>query len=374
MFRRLAVGLLLLPTLLFVGCEDELPLGAIAQVGTNLVSQEEFEDLKAAYEAAGRVPDKDDQPKEYESFEQRLAEHLVALEILRQEAPGLGVSITEADVQSEVDRISRMFLSEEAFEAALEKQGLTPEQLARSLRESLLFEEVKSAVTSEVKVTDEEAEAYYEDHKSEYVEQESRDVRHILVSPFARSDEGSEDGSADQRDWAEAETKAERARSEIQNGSSFVTVVEKYSDDDATRDTGGELGAITRGLMVPAFEAVVFDLQIGEISEPVKTQYGYHVIEVTDITPERQLSFDQVKEKIESALLEAEQAEAWEEWLAAAHSRLGVEYLAGYEPKSDGRVSGRVDRNASATDGSVSDSADSSGPSTTEGATESSEE
>jgi foldase protein PrsA len=359
LIRRRAGGLALLPFLLFgglvsaglvfTGCDGDLPQGSIAQVGTNLVSQDEFDRLKAAYEAAGRAPEKDRQPEKYESFEQGLAEYLVTLEILRQEAPALEVTVTEAEVRAEVERIKQMFLGEEEFEAALEAQGLTLEQLTQSLREGLLIERMKAAVVGDVTVSEEEAQAYYETHKSEYVEQESREVRHILISPFTKAMDGTVATSATQQEWDAAEAEAERARSEIQNGSDFVTVVEKYSDDEATSELGGELGAVTRGLMVPAFEVVVFNLQAGEISQPVKTQYGYHVIEVTDITPERQLAYDQVKENIKTALLEAKQAEAWEQWLTLTQVRLGVQYLAGYRPDSDELAAGQAGMGATTT-------------------------
>jgi foldase protein PrsA len=334
--RRLALlGLLLLSLFILVGCGDDLPQGAIAQVGQKLVSQEEFDGLKAAYEAAGRAPDKDRQPEEYESFEQALAEYLVTLEILRQEAPSLKVSVSEADVRSELEQIGQMFQGDDKFEQALEAQGLTLEQLTQSIREQLLIKKMKAVVTGDVTVTEQEAETYYEEHKDEYVEQESRDVRHILVSPFKTTVDGVVATTATQDQWDAAEAEAEKARSELQNGASFITVAEKYSDDEATKNSGGKLGAVTRGLMVPAFEVVVFNLQIGELSQPVKTPYGYHVIEVTDITPERQLSYDQVKDNITAALLEQKQAATWQKWLTLAQARLGVEYLAGYRPPSE---------------------------------------
>lgn len=335
MIRRLAGGLLLLPLLLFVGCQSDLPQGAIARVGERLVSQGEFEQLKATHEAAGRAPDKDKRPKDYENFEQALAEYLVTLEVLRQEAPGLGVSVAERDVQNELAQIKQMFQgNEERFEEALKTQGLTLEQLTQSIREDLWLQEMKVAVTGDVTVAEAETAAYYEAHKADYVEQESRDVRHILISPFATMVDGTAATTAGQDEWDAAKAEAEKVRSEIQNGADFVSAAEKYSDDAATKDSGGKLGAVTRGLMVPAFEVVVFNLQIGERSQPVKTQYGYHIIEVTDITPERQLSYEQVKEKIRSALLEDKQAATWRQWLNLAQARLGVEYLSGYKPKT----------------------------------------
>ncbi|MBN1320549.1 MAG: peptidylprolyl isomerase [Thermoleophilia bacterium] len=340
MIRRLAIGLLLLPLLMVLGCQSDVPEGVIAQVGMNSVSQEQLDSLKAAYEAAGRAPDKGKQPDEYERFEQALVEYLVALEVMRQKASAFDITITEGDVRDALGQIRQMFQGDDdKFEAALERQGLTLEQMTQSVREGLLLDEMKAAVNDDVTVGEEDVQAYYETHKAEFVEQEFRAVRHILISPFKTDEDGVVSATATQAQWDAAKIEAEKVRSQIQNGADFVSMVEKHSDDNATNEGGGKLGAITRGMLVPVFEEAVFGLQSGDLSEPVKTQYGYHLIEVTDITPEQQLSYDQVMESIRSGLLEQKQEEAWGRWLDKAKAELGVVYRSGYEPRPAGRSS-----------------------------------
>jgi len=337
--RRLALTaallLLLLSTLSASACQSDLPAGNIAQVGTAYVSQDTFDTLEAAYVAAGKAPNKGSQPDEFRKFEQGLAEYLVILEVLRQEASAFDVTVTDSDVQNELVKAKQMFMGDEAkFTAALEKQNITLEQFTQSLKDSLWLERMKAAVTKDITVTDDETQQYYEQHKAEYVEQESREVRHILISPFAKQLDKTVSTSATQAEWDAAKSEAERVRSEILNGADFEGEAEKYSDDEGTADSGGELGAVVRGQMVPAFEEVVFALKKGDLSEPVKTQYGYHLIEVTDITPEKQIAFDQVKEKIRSALLARKQSETWDAWLASKEAELGVVYRKGYQPPS----------------------------------------
>ncbi len=102
----------------------------------------------------------------------------------------------------------------------------------------------------------------------------------------------------------------------------------------------------------------MFELQTGDLSQPVKTQYGYHLIEVTDITPEKQLTYDQVKENIKSALLEEKQSETWQQWLDLAEAELVVEYRSGYKPhrpvrtSSSERIDHRLDRRVARRNGS----------------------
>ena len=335
MKRRLAVGLLLLPLIVVLGCGGNLPKGAIAMVGQALVSQDQFNKLRAAYEAAGRAPDKSKQPAEYRSFEQGVAQYLVVMEVLRQEAPAYKINVTERDVQVQVDQIKQMFQGDQQkFDAALEKQNMTLEVLTQSIRDSLLLDQMKAAVTKGSTVSEEEAKAYYEAHKADFVQQESRETRHILIAPVQPATGGTATSIPTQADWDAAKGEAEKVRSQIQNGADFATEAAQYSDDAATKDSGGELGEVIRAQMVPAFEEAVFSLKKGELSLPVKTQYGYHLIEVTDITPEKQLAYDEVGEKIKSTLLSEKQSKTWQAWLTAKQAELGVEYREGFEPSS----------------------------------------
>ena len=326
MIRRLAFALLLLPLILAIyGCGGELPQGAVAQVGQALVSQDQFDKLEAAYQAAGRVPDKKTQSKEYRTFQQSLAQYLVMLEVLREQAPKFGIMVADSDVEAQVAEIQDMFQGDQKrFDDALKKQKLTLDQLKESLRERLLIDDMKAAVTKDVTVTDDEVKAYYDGHKADYTEPEVRDARHILISPFPSATGGGPTVTASASDWEAAKAEAEKVRGEIQNGADFGAEARKYSDDAATRDSGGELGNIVRGQTVPEFEQAVFALKKGELSQPVKTEYGYHLIQVTDITPEAQLPYDQVKEKIRSSLLATKQAQTWDAWLQGMERQLGV--------------------------------------------------
>jgi len=309
-----ALALLLLPSLLAIyGCGGEPPQGAVAQVGQTAVTQEQFDKLRAMYEAAGQVPDKKTQSKEYRTFQQSLAQYLVTLEVLRQQAPTFGVEVADTDVQSQVADIQGMFQGDQKrFDDALKKQRLTLDQFKESVRQRLLIDAMKVAVTKDVTITEGEVKAYYDSHKGDYTEPEVRETRHILISPFATAAGGAGTIEPTEGDWEAARAEAEKVRSEVQNGADFATEARKYSDDKATSDSGGELGNIVRGQMVPEFEEEVFSLKKGELSQPARTEYGYHLIQVTDIAPETQVPYDQVKEKIRSSLLAMRQADTWD--------------------------------------------------------------
>lgn len=335
--KRLAVGLvlLLLPSLFIVmqGCAGDLPEGAVAQVGANLISQDLLSAMMTAYEDAGKAPDKGAQGDQYTLFRQKCTEYLVHLEVMYQKASQYGVTVTEDEVTARVDQIRGMFLGDEAkFNDAVAQQGLTLQRMRESIRQNLWFEKMKAAVTAQVTVREEEVRAFYEEHKSEYVQDESRLVRHILISPFLDAAGNVISGTPSQSDWEAAEIEAAKVRSELMNGANFVTTVEKYSDDESSSSNGGDLGTIVRGQTVPAFEQAVFALQKAEISQPVRTPSGYSIIQVLDITPAQQLTYDSVKERIRTSLLQGKQADAWEKWLTETQLELGVVYRKGYAP------------------------------------------
>lgn len=341
MIRRLAfvavLMVLALPFAALVACGGgpDLPDGAVAQVGTALVSQEQFDTLRSVYEKAGRAPDKDRQPDLYRSFERSIAQHLVTMEVLRQEAPSYGVTVTQRHVEAEIEKMRDMFQGdEERFEAALQTQHLTLDELAQYIRDRLLLDAMKAVVTRGAELGEDEVKAYYNDHKSDYTEGEVRRARHILISPFATAAGGKEVILPTEADWETARAEAERVRSEILNGADFETAASKYSDDESTAEDGGRLGEVARGQLVPEFEKAVFSLKKGDVSQPVRTQYGYHVIEVTDITPGKQLAYDEVKEGIRTSLLADLRVRAWETWLAGRLAELGVVYSEGLEPVS----------------------------------------
>jgi hypothetical protein len=114
-------------------------------------------------------------------------------------------------------------------------------------------------------------------------------------------------------------------------GLGFAEAAAKYSTDPGTKDAGGDLGTVAKGEMVAAFDEAVFSLPVNEMSQPIKTEYGYHIIEVTAIIPAKQLTLDEVKAEITSTLVSDAQAKAWQDWMTAAKAELKVTYKEGME-------------------------------------------
>jgi peptidyl-prolyl cis-trans isomerase C len=165
-----------------------------------------------------------------------------------------------------------------AQEARREKLDQTPEAKAQLAMRSdqlvagMLFQKI----SKDAKPTDADLQAYYNEHKADY---DTVTARHILIRMTGSAvplKEGEKDLSDD-----EALAKAKDIRAKLVAGADFAELAKKKSDDAGSGANGGVLGDFTRGRMVPQFEEAAFALKVNEISEPVKTQFGYHIIQVT---------------------------------------------------------------------------------------------
>lgn len=164
-------------------------------------------------------------------------------------------------------------------------------------------------------VTDEEAQSYYDAHKEEFKVEEEVLGRHLLV----RVPE-----DAPEEEVTAAMEKIDEARKELQSGKKFSEVAEKYTEDPSGTQNGGNLGWFGRGRMVKPFEDAAFALEKGAVSEPVRTQFGFHLIEVEDKRPAHYLDFADVREEIRKEIAEGLAAETVQDRLDQALEMLLV--------------------------------------------------
>lgn len=363
---------------LVAGCGGDLPKSAVAKIGNNVVTQKELDQRVADFEAqyAGQIPDKTTDPEKYKQFQRDVLEYMVTFEIASQKATDLKITVTDEEVQKEIDSIKQTsFGGDQAkFDEALKQQGITIDQLKRSYKESMLMQKVYDETTKDVTtVPDADIQAYYDAHKTEYFVDETRTARHILTTPVAgRVDgttsttstssttstaAGSSTGSSDSStttaastspasssttttaaptdaDWNTALQTANKVRAELVAGTDWTAEAAKYSDDPGSKAKGGDLGTINKGEMVKEFEDAVFSLKKDEISQPIKTAYGFHVIQVTAINEAKQYTLDEVKEEIKASLVKAAKSKAWGTWIEKQKTAAGVIYAGEWAPST----------------------------------------
>ncbi|GAB6062992.1 SurA N-terminal domain-containing protein [Deferrisoma palaeochoriense] len=213
--------------------------------------------------------------------------------------------VTDAEIEAEYRdrntkaRISFVAFRPEAFEPQVEvtdealaeyyeaqkEQYRTPER--RSARYVLFAPE---AFEKDVEVTDEEIRQEYNWRAGEFAEKEAVRARHILVRLPQNASEDEEKA---------ARERIEKIRKQIEEGADFAELAKKVSEDPGSKDKGGDLGYFERGKMVPEFEKVAFSLEPGQVSEPVRTPFGYHLIRVEDHREARQKPLEEVRDQIE---------------------------------------------------------------------------
>ncbi len=308
--------------LVLAGCggggSASVPQDAVAVVGSDTITKAQFNDLlasaKRTYAARKTAFPKVGTPA-YASLKDQAMAYLVQQAELDQKAKQLGVSVTAKDVTARIAQIKTQYFqgNEAKYQAALKQQGLTEAQLKQDLQSQILSQRIYDKVTSDVKVSNADVQQYYTQHKSQYTTPASRTVRHILVS---------------------SKGKADQLESQLKHGASFAALAKKYSQDPSSAKLGGKL-TISMGQTVPQFEKVAFSLKTNEISAPVHTTYGWHIIQaLTPITPQKQTPFASVQAQIQQNLLQLKKTQAMQKWVDQLKKDYAskVRYQAGYAP------------------------------------------
>ena len=332
----LAVGL---PLGLTSGCGG-LPGDAAAKVGDRVIAADTLEDLLENVAAQYGVTE-DLNPELYDQWRKLILEEFVATAIAVEMAPELGVAVTDEEVQAEIDAIKDYSFGgdEEAFNQALEEAGLTLEEVKyQEIIGPYSVDRVYNEITKDItSVSEEQIEAYYELNKDAFLTQEAVEARHILIAVGEDFERGtSDDTEYSDLDWAQALATAAQVRLELLDGGSWSQLAAMYSDDELTKDLGGDLGEVVPGDLEPdfglAFENDLFALELDQISDLVLTVNGYHIIQVTKIIPPRVKTLEEARDESELGALEQAKSEAWLAWLDSVKLELGVIYREDLQP------------------------------------------
>jgi parvulin-like peptidyl-prolyl isomerase len=297
-----------------------VPPGAVALVGDKAIEKADLDRLlaqaKTNYEAQKQeFPDVG--TPQYETLKSTLLKGLVRRAQWEQAGAAMGVRVSEKEIDTQLAAFKQQYFEgdEKKFKAELDKQGLTVEQLHEQLRTRLLSHKIYSAVIKKVKVTDAEIKAYYDNHKAQYLQPESREVRHILVKKRSLADE---------------------LYAKLKNGADFAQLARKYTQDEASKADGGNFTAY-KGKTVAPFDKFVFAAKKGDLSKPIKTEFGWHLIEVlSEVKPAAPQPLAEAKDTISATVLQQQQNEALKAWVKDAQSEYEVTYAPGYAPASTG--------------------------------------
>ena len=343
--RRLPlIGLCAALTLLVVACGSggpkKVPSSAVAVVGDKTIAKSDwdalmeqtrrnFEATKRPFPKAGTV--------DLKNLKTNATQFLIQSSEYEQEADKLGVEVSDKDVDARLLQIKKQYYGnpggqktatpaqmEKRYRDALKQQGFTDKEVRAGIKLQLLREKVFKKVTADVKVSDDDIKAYYDKNKKQYetpAQPQSRDLRHILVKTKAKADQ------------LYAQLQA--------NPGKFAALAKKFSTDTSSAVNGGKLppGVGVKGRLDPAFEKVAFSIKPHVVSKPVKSQFGWHLIEalgpVKPGTPAKATPLNgQVREAIKQQLLSQKKQQEMDKWLAKMKKSYckQIGYQAGYAP------------------------------------------
>ena len=223
----------------------------------------------------------------------------------------------QSEVDAQIAKIKAQFPSEEDFGKQLAQVGQSPEQLNDTIRKMLQQEQwLESQIAGKTEVTDEEAKQFYEANKAEFQQPDTVKASHIL---FLVSKDDSQE-IVDQKLEA-----AKTAEARAKKGEDFGALAKELSEEPGAKESGGDLGFFPKDRMVPEFSEVAFSQKVGDISDPVRTQFGWHVIKVTDKKAAGTVPYEEVKAQLIAYLKAKKREEAAQALLKSLRTSAQIE-------------------------------------------------
>jgi len=323
---------LALPALLLALCggawAQGIYPGDAARVNGAAISYQRFNGFYVEYRNSKGVAvgARGDQLQLLTRLRREAMDRMIEQELVAQAAEREGIEVSAGEVDAGVAELRSVFDDELSYTLRLQDEGYTKEgyreHVARMMAGKRYLDGIRMQVSA---VGDEELEAYYRDNERRLTFPEQVRVRHILLTwkPL-----GTQDDRAAIRE--QMVPILERAR----GGEDFAALAREFSDDYATKRDGGDTGLFQRGQMAPAFEQVAFALQPGEVSEPVETPFGVHILRLEERLEERLVPLEEVREQLRAHILEEKTEQAVDSEIEDLRAAAEIEILIPLERKA----------------------------------------
>ena len=291
----------------FAACGDsDITASAAATVNGEKITVDEVDRELAKFEKSAQFEQltaEQDAEKVRRQFEQGYLSQIVRRHVMRPLAEERDLEVTEAEVDDSIEAIKTDFPSDKEFEDALDQQGVSMDQLPELVRDQLTEEALREDVKAEIEPSDDELQSHYDENIDRY---QQTKASHILI---------------EQRGEAEDVAKELQDAKANEIEKLFAERAKKLSQDPGSGKKGGDLGYFASGELVPEFEEAAGKLELGEVSDPVQSEFGFHIIRVTD---RRLQPFEEVRDQIAEELSGAEAEEAFQDLVVQAYEDADV--------------------------------------------------
>lgn len=235
---------------------------------------------------------------------QNVIQGLVTLTLLTDYAKQKGITVDSKEIDTTLSGLEQRF-GKDKFASVLNESGMSVDEIKQQIKDQLIAKDVFASIEKNVKVSDAEEKAFYEQHKDKFNVPEEVNARHILVK---------------------TKPEAEQIEKELKSGKSFTELAMKKSIDKGSAVKGGELGFFSTDQMVPPFSKAAFALKKpGQISPIVQTQYGYHIIQLIDRKQGKAKTFEEIKPQLEQTLAQQQAKADFEKLLNDLKSKTKID-------------------------------------------------
>jgi foldase protein PrsA len=277
----------------------------VAKVSGEGVKKEEFNKMfgifKAQYEQqfGTEVWEQEVDGRKFDDVaREKLLDMLIDEKLQMKKAAELGITVTDDEVNAEVEKAKKYFDSEDKFNEFLKGQSMDLDYFKQSVKKELTVNKLTDKLAGNIAVTDEEVNAYYDTHQNEFM---SVKASHILL---------------------DTKEEAEKMLVRVKAGENFGELAKQNSKDPSAKENSGDLDYFRHGDMVEPFEKAAFALKPGEISEIVQTDFGFHIIKVEDSKLDK---FEDVKEQLKGSMLSDKKSGEYEKQLEEMRKNAKIE-------------------------------------------------
>lgn len=226
---------------------------------------------------------------------------MISNEIIHQEAEKEDISVTDEEVAAEIAVYEEQYGGAEELESALAASGMTVEALKEEIQ---TYVKIEKLIGPGIEITEEQIQTYFDENKDSFGQSEQVEASHILTA---------------------TKEEAEEVEGKLADGGDFAELAKEYSSDTASAENGGELGAFGSGEMAPEFEETAFAMAVDDVSKPVETEFGFHIIKVTGKTEAAEATLENSKEEIKELLFEEQLNSEYTTWLSEKQESYDIE-------------------------------------------------
>ena len=269
--------------------KNEPPIDKIAIVNGTVITSEEFNrelnQVKQRISQQGiEIP-----AAQLDDIRNEIFDNLINIELLFQESRNNGIKVEKEAIDSQIKSLKQNLSNDAEFKNFLSELNLSESTLKLKIEKGLAIQKlIETQIADKIKISDEESKVFYDKNPDLFKQPEQIKASHILIKV---------EPDADEMKKSEAKQKIKNIQQKLNKGEDFATLAKEFSEGPS-KNNGGDLGYFQRGQMVKSFEDVAFALKTEEVSDIVETQFGYHIIKVTDKKPEKAIDYENVKKDL----------------------------------------------------------------------------